>query len=51
MTDLEPSSPGPGDEAEFGDEFGESGNDAFEGPGAVEDAECRGPQPVAIRGR
>jgi len=38
MTVLEPSAPGPGDETEF------SGvdNDAFEGPGAVEDAEVEG---------
>ena len=42
MTVLEPSAPGPGDETEFGDEFSEVGNDAFEGPGAVEDAEVEG---------
>ena len=42
MTVLEPPAPGPGDETEFGDEFIEVGNDAFEGPSAVEDAEVEG---------
>jgi hypothetical protein len=42
LTVLEPSAPGPEDETEFGDEFSEVGNDPFEGPGAVEDAEVEG---------
>lgn len=42
MTVLQPPAPGQGDVTEFGDEFIEVGNDAFEGPSAVEDAEVEG---------
>ncbi len=42
MTVLQPPAPGPGDETTFDDEFSEVGNDAFEGPSAVEDAEVEG---------
>lgn len=42
-TVLEPPAPDPGGETEFGDEFDEMGSDdAFEGPGAVEDADVEG---------